>query len=252
MLEPIEETRIAGDSLALYWVPGTCARVPFVALEEAGVPFELKVLNRYRGETESAEFRAVNPKLKVPALALGDWVVTENPVILRTLDRRFPDTGLLPRGDERLAIEVDSTMAWFASSLHPAAARQRFPASGSAEEAAWEGIRLKARGDLEAAFAILEGRLADREWLFGEWSVVDAYMSWLWFRAVGSGMGAAPFRRCAAHAERCEARPSVARVLDREEEVYDRWDAEGLVPASVPPYQAGRLPAELKASSARP
>lgn len=233
-------------ALELYWVAGTCARVPFIALEESGAPFELRVLNRYRGESQSAAFAAVNPKMKVPVLVIDGRVVTENPVILTVLARRFPAAKLLPSGDEAVETEAQSMMAWFASGVHPHAGRQRFPQSGSADETAWEGIRLNARQNLVKAFAILESRLADRDWLFDSWSIVDAYMYWLWFRAVGSGMDAEAFPRCADHARRIEQRPSVAAVLDREEAEFGRYEAEGIVPDSVPPFQVGRLPAELK------
>ncbi len=229
-------------SIELYWSPGSCARVPFVALEEAGAEFELHVLNRYVGEHQAAEYRAVNPKEKVPALVLDGWAITENPVIQTVIARTFPEARLLPTGDERTVTEALSMMAWFASGLQPAVARQRFPGVFSDDEASLDRIRVFARRELEKAFAILEGRLSDREWLFGDWSIIDAYMLWMWFRAVGSGMEPGPFPRCADHALRTEARPSVAKVLDREEEEFARFEESGTVPPSVPPFQVGRTP----------
>ena len=177
-------------SITLFWRPGTCARVVYVALEEIGEPFEVQTLNAFKGEMQSPEFRAVNPKGKVPALRLDDWVITENPVILRVLDRRFPQAGLLPAGDERTETAAAEMMAWFASGLHPAVARHRFPGrfTTSEDPAEWQGIRLHARKELAAAFSILEERLQTRDWLFGDWSVIDVYMLYLWWRAVGSGM----------------------------------------------------------------
>ena len=46
----------------LYWGPGSCARVPFIALEEAGADFTLHVINRFAGDAKSPEYLAVNPK----------------------------------------------------------------------------------------------------------------------------------------------------------------------------------------------
>jgi glutathione S-transferase len=231
-------------AIELYWAPGSCARIPFVALEETGVAFELHVLNRYTGEVQSPEYQALNPKQKVPTIVVdGNWVITENPVIQTVLARLFPEARLLPTGDERVVVEASSMMAWFASGLHPAVARQRLPgvfSDGDAESL--ERIRVAARHELEKGFAILEERLADRDWLFGEWTIIDAYMLWLWFRAVGSGMDPAPFPRCADHGRRTEARPSVARVLDREEAEWQRFQREGTVPDSVAPHQVGRTP----------
>jgi glutathione S-transferase len=231
-------------TIDLYWAPGSCARVPYVALEETGTDFELHVLNRYLGEVDAPEYRSVNPKAKVPALVVdGDWVITENPVIQTELSRMFPDAHLLPTG-ERAATEAASLMAWFASGLQPAVGRQRLPGVFfDGDAAGLERVRMVARRELQNAFTILEERLADREWLLGEWSIVDAYMLWVWFRAVGAGMDPVPFPRCADHGRRTEARPSVARVLDREESEWARFTEDGTVPDSVPAYQVGRTPA---------
>jgi glutathione S-transferase len=231
-------------SIALYWIPGSCARVPFVTLEEAGATFDLRPINRYRGEHETDAYKAVNPKQKVPALVLDDLVVTENPAIAQVLARRFPDANLLPRAEAE-EIEALSLMAWFASSLHPSAGMQRFPRMYSNADQGLVGIQEKAREDLRKGFAILERRLEGREWLFDEWSIVDAYAFYIWFRVVGSGLDGAEFPLFAAHARRCEARPSVARVLDREEAEFAGYEAEGVLPADLPPHQAGRLPARM-------
>ncbi len=229
-------------SIELYWSPGSCARVPFVALEEAGASFSLHVLNRYIGDHKTPEYRAINPKEKVPSLVLDGWVVTENPVIQTVLARTFPDAGLLPRVDERTIIEAQSMLAWFSSGIQPAVGRRRFPAVFSDAEGSLKRIRVFARRELEKAFTILERRLTDREWLSGEWSIVDAHMLWLWFRAIGSEMDGTAFPRCAEHAQRSEERPSVIKVLDREEAEFARFQQAGTVPTSVPPYQVGRTP----------
>ncbi len=232
-------------SIDLYWSPGSCARVPFVALEETGAPFTVHVVNRYIGEHQTPEYRALNPKEKVPTVVIDGWVITENPVIQTVLARTFPEAHLLPTADERVVTDALSTMAWFASGLQPAVARQRFPGVFSDDEDSWERIRALARKELEKGFAILEDRLDFREWLFGAWTIVDAFMLWLWFRAVGSGMDTTPFPRCADHARRTEARPSVSRVLDREELEFARFQEAGTVPDRIPPFQVGRTPAPV-------
>jgi glutathione S-transferase len=226
----------------LYWCPGTCARVPFVALEEIGEPFEVSVINRY-GKPDS-RYLALNPKGKVPALTVGDRTITENPAILTYLARQHPEAGLLPAGND-VDLEAMEMMSWFAAGVHRFITPHRFPQVFCDQPEAYESIRLIARGQLESAFTILDARLADREWLFGDWSIVDVYMLWLWFRATGSGMDGTAFPRCAEHTLRCEARPSVAKVLDREERVYLDLHEEGLIPEAIVDFrfQAGRSPA---------
>jgi glutathione S-transferase len=37
-------------------------------------------------------------------------------------------------------------------------------------------------------FAFIDRRLAEREWWYGDcWSVMDAYINWVWFRVTGAG-----------------------------------------------------------------
>ena len=223
----------------LYWYPGTCARVPFVALEEIGEPFEAVLEDRM---AERPEYLLINPKGSVPTLMIGDEPLTENLAIQTYLARRHPEAKLLPLGDPDTETRVLEMQSWFASSLHPLVRQLRFPRWYSDDPAAHDSLRAKAVPQLERGFTTLESRLADREWLFGDWSIVDVHLLWLWFRATGSGFDGSPFPRLADHAARCEARPSVARVLEREETELEGLRGAGKVPAWVLSFQAGHAP----------
>ena len=52
----------------LFTAPNTCARVPTIALEEIGLPFQTRLIRFMRNEHTSESFRAINPKGRVPAL----------------------------------------------------------------------------------------------------------------------------------------------------------------------------------------
>ena len=235
----------------LFWSPGTCARVSLVALEEIGEPYEAVIVDRRGGKTalddqhphiSQTAYLEINPKGKVPSLQVGSTVVTENPAIQTYLTRRYPSVRLLPQGSLELETEVLATISWFAAGVHPNITRFRFPRMFTDDGSAQSAIRARARTLLEEAFALIERRLNEREWLFGDWSLPDVYLLWLWFRATGSGMAADPFPNCAAHALRCEARPSVATVLTLEENAYQWLDHAGRIPKDFPPYAAGRAP----------
>lgn len=228
-------------AIELVWFPGSCSRVTLIALEEIGVPFTATVVPF--GWRESREYRALNPKGKVPTLMIDGVRFTETLAIVMHLARTHPDARLLPTGDPLVEIDVLAMMAWFASGLHPLVARLRFPKLVNDDPASFERTRAMAAKELHASFAIPEQRLADREWLYGDWSIVDGYLLWCWFRAVGSGMDGSAFPRCAEHAERCERRPSVARALDREESEYEQLLSSGRLGVTLPPHQVGRAPA---------
>lgn len=62
----------------LFYCPGHLSFAPHVILRELGEPFELALVSIKDGATQSAEFRQLNPKGKVPVLHTGDDVLTES------------------------------------------------------------------------------------------------------------------------------------------------------------------------------
>ena len=74
----------------LFVAPGTCARVPTIALEEIGVPYETELVRLPLKEQKSPAFLAINPKGKVPALLIDGVPLTENVAILTWLNQTSP------------------------------------------------------------------------------------------------------------------------------------------------------------------
>lgn len=169
-------------------------------------------------------------------------VLTENPAIQTYLHGRFPEAKLLPEDPDE-GIDALMMMSWFAAGIHPMINKSRFPNFSSAVPESFDSIREIALDNLRDCFGQLEDRLSDgREWLFGEWTIVDAYLLWLWFRAVGSGLTSDEFPLVDALVRRCEQRPSATRALTREAETEAAMRAAGKVPPTMPPLMAGFLP----------
>ena len=224
--------------IELWWFPGTCSRVTLVALEEIGVPFRLHLSPVAR--TSDAAFLRVNPKGRVPVLIIDGARLTETPAIVTYLADRYVAARLLPAKSRLLAIDALATMSWIAGTIHPSITRSRYPQRFCDVPGSVGRTRELATQALRNCFEIVEERLTDSDWLYGEWSIVDAYLLWAWFRAVGSDMDASGLTRCAAHAARCELRPSVARTLDREESTYAWMLRSGALEVELPPHQVGR------------
>lgn len=68
--------------LKLFYSPGACSLAPHIALEETGAAYEAVKVSFADGEQNKPEYRAINPKGRVPALATDRGVLTENPAIL--------------------------------------------------------------------------------------------------------------------------------------------------------------------------
>ncbi len=90
------------DELVFYTHPMSRGRIVRWMLEELGAPYRTELLD-YGTTMKAAEYLAINPMGKVPAVRHGDVVVTECAAICAYLADAFPDAGLAPppasRGD---------------------------------------------------------------------------------------------------------------------------------------------------------
>lgn len=197
----------------LYFNPGACSRVTHIALEELGVPFTPRFVPLER----PPEFLALNPKAKVPVLTVDGVPLTETVAILTYLDRTFPHAALLPDGDALRSASVLSVLAWIASGLHPMITRMRRPDRFHDDPRAASRVRTMALDQLTPSLDLLEQAFSERPWFFDSWSIVDAYLYWIWYRATGAELDPALYPAYTAHAARVLARPAVRRALAREQ-----------------------------------
>ena len=88
-------------SLTFYTNPMSRGRIARWMLEEVGEPYDTALLD-YGTTMKGADYLAVNPMGKVPAIRHGDTVVTEAAAICAYLADAFPAAGLAPpHGDPR-------------------------------------------------------------------------------------------------------------------------------------------------------
>jgi glutathione S-transferase len=83
------------ETLIFYTNPMSRGRIARWMLEEVAHPYETVVLD-YESGMKSADYLAVNPMGKVPAIKHCDTVVTETAAICAYLADAFPDAGLAP------------------------------------------------------------------------------------------------------------------------------------------------------------
>jgi glutathione S-transferase len=88
--------------LTLYHAAPSRSSIVRWMLEELGEPYDVQLLVLSKGEHRTADYLAINPMGKVPALKHGDVVVTEAAAICTYLADEFPDAKLnIPVGDDR-------------------------------------------------------------------------------------------------------------------------------------------------------
>jgi glutathione S-transferase len=217
------------SSLQLHMAPGTCARVASICLEETGQDFETVVVRFMKGEHKSPQFKQLNPKGKVPTLVIDGEALTENVAIITYLNERFPDAQLMPEASGSLdrARQV-ADLCFCSATLHPIVTRIRMPqffASEGATQSVWE----KGCSAMAEYFELIEQRLADQPWWYGDqWSAMDAYLYWVFWRVEGAEFDTTAFPRFKDHCNRMEQRPAVQRAWQREQAAIAQLEAEGL------------------------
>jgi glutathione S-transferase len=82
--------------IKLFGCPNSRSMRAAWALEEAGAAYDYVKLDLRQGEGRSAEYLAVNPGGKVPALVDGTLIISESAAIVTYIGERFPDSGLVP------------------------------------------------------------------------------------------------------------------------------------------------------------
>lgn len=215
--------------LTLHFAPDTCARVPLIALEEIGCPYSLEVIAFMKGQHRSPEYLAINPTGRVPTLVIDGQPLVENIAILSWLAAQFPDAALLPSATGLDSFHQLSDLAWCASGLHPVVTRLRIPHFFCDLPEGRDRVFAMAESAMKLNFALIEERLNRSRWWYGDtWSIVDAYLNWVWFRVTGTSFDASEFPNFARHDREIRSRPSVNRALNRNTEVASVLAAQGL------------------------
>ncbi len=81
-------------SLTLWYSPQACSIAP---LNEAELDFQLVLaeVDRAKDERFTDEFKALNPKKRVPVLKMNDEIITEVPAIVIAISSLAPDRKFL-------------------------------------------------------------------------------------------------------------------------------------------------------------
>ncbi|HRE36661.1 MAG TPA: glutathione S-transferase, partial [Sphingopyxis terrae] len=83
------------DDLIFYTNPMSRGQIVRWMLEEVGAPYQTQILG-YDDSMKGADYLAINPMGKVPAIVHRGKVVTECAAICAYLADAFPDAGLAP------------------------------------------------------------------------------------------------------------------------------------------------------------
>jgi glutathione S-transferase len=196
----------------LYYSPGSCSLIIHVLLEEFGLPFELKKVDA----ASKDEYRKLNPKGKVPALATPEGVITECVAIVEHLCDRHGGGKLLGEPGSWERAKTLEQIATLATEVHPLF--NRFFHEDDFSDAKEVRAAVKTRGTekLLAYFREQDAALSKPYWSGDTLSAADVYFMVIarWGRWLTPPANEMP--RIRPFYERMIARPAVARAMQRE------------------------------------
>ena len=206
--------------LQLHYHPGNASMAPHLLLEELGVPYELKLVDRARLAHKSAEYLLLNPNGLIPVLVDGDLVLFETAAICLHLLDTHPQAGLAPAAIGSSArAHFYKWLVWMTNSLQATLTLYFYPErwADTAEGAAH--VRACAEAKVGTLLDQIEAELARHggPYLLGEtFSAVDLYALMLCRWTRGFARPARSLPQLGAYLQRLLARPAVQRVFEQE------------------------------------
>ena len=197
--------------MKLYYMPGACSLAPHIALREAGLPFDLELVDRSKKTGSGADYWTINPKGAVPAVKLDDGqVLTEAGVIQQYIADKAPQKKLAPAAGTPERYRLQEWLNYIASELHKGIGQLFNPAMpDDYKEAVKKGLAAR-------QFAYLEKALAGRDYLLGDFTIADGYaftvLNWTKLHKIDLSA----FPNIIAYMQRVTARPAVQAAMTAE------------------------------------
>ena len=196
------------EPLIFYTNPMSRGQIARWMIEEVGVPYEARILD-YGTTMKAADYLAINPMGKVPAIVHDGRVVTECAAICAYLADAFPAAGLAPRDEERA-----DYYRWLFFAAGPV--EQAVTNKSMGFELAPEKEMMAGYGNYDRVIAALDGLVSSRRYVCGDrFTAADVYVgatiTW------GTQFGTLPsLGSFLAYSERVTARPAYkkAKAID--------------------------------------
>jgi GST-like protein len=198
--------------LTFYYNAGPNPTKVALLLEELGEPYNAVPVDMRKGDQFKADYLAINPNGKVPALTDGDVVVFDSNAILLYLADKYGRFG--GPGTPQARGQLLSWLMFVASGVGPYSGQSVHFKHFAPEQIPYAINRYDFEG--ERHFAILDKHLATRTWMLGDdYSIVDMCV-WGWARMLPRVLDAQAwdkFPNLKRLVDGIAGRPAAARAL---------------------------------------
>jgi glutathione S-transferase len=191
--------------MKLYWSPRSRSFSALWLLEETGEPYERVLTDITKGAQKTAEYLAVNPMGKVPAIRDGETTLAEAAAICAYVAERYPQAKLAPPVGDAQRAKYYYWLFFGPGCMEPAMVQIATKMEMNPVAAGW--------GDAQRVYDVLDTALEKGPWILGKnFSAADI--------VVGSGLNFAVrlFKMVPARSsfdrylDACAARPAFQRA----------------------------------------
>lgn len=215
--------------IEVYFWPTPNGHKITIALEEMGLPYEIKLVNIGKGEQFSAEFLAISPNNRMPAIVDHDGPdgapisIFESGAILQYLGRK---SGKFYPSDERARIKVDEWLIWQVANLGPMAGQAshfiNYAPKIVDDAQLIEYGRARYVNELNRLCGVVERQLENQDFLAGDYSIADM-AAWPWLRGAHRlGQTYDAFPKMKAWIDRIYERPAVMIAVKKGEALREQ------------------------------
>jgi glutathione S-transferase len=203
--------------LKLYYAPGTCAMASHIALQESGAAYTTERLDFKTNQQNSAEYLAINPKGRVPALVTDRGILTETPAMLAFIAQSFPGAKLAPSDDAFAFAQAQAFNSYLCSTVHVAHAHKMRGARWATEPSSFADMKTMVPRTMTACFKLIERDMLRGPWVMGEqYTVCDPYLYTIGLWLEGDSVDVSALPKVLDHRRRMSERPAVQQVLAAE------------------------------------
>ena len=198
-------------TITLFHHPFTRAATTVWALEEVGVPYEMKFVDIMTGAHKTPDMLALNPMGKLPILQDGETVVTEVAAIALYLGDRYAAGRLAPALDDPARGTYFRWSLFAPSVIEPGSMAKASNWDFKASAAGW--------GKFDAMVGAMEAAIAGKDFILGaQFSMADVvFGGTIRYMLRFKMLEATP--AFTSYAERLSQRPALQRAEARNAEV---------------------------------
>jgi glutathione S-transferase len=198
--------------MQLYYAPQTISIVVAIALEEAGLDYEPIKIDFASKEQMSPAYAQINPKGRVPALAVDGGILTEVGALLDYIADLAPAADLRP-SDPLLCARMREVMYYLASTMHVNHAHKMRGSRWASKTSSFKDMQAHVPETMAASCAHISQYGLRGPFVLGDaFSLADCYLYVICTWLNGDGVHLADFPKIQSFMTAMEQRASVRAV----------------------------------------